>query len=362
MKDSLLAKILATLSWCCVLALWGCALSTFVHPPEWFKPLSLLGLGFPFAVAATVGMGLVSLLFKPRVALIALVGLVGCFGTLRDYCPVNLSSPPPKGALKLVSYNTLSLKAWAQDTDGQLLLPKQVMKLRPDIVCFQEVFSYYKEKQQQLHREVRRYGYHVAADTTQLNQLTCISRYPIARIDTIFNQNANGAVAFYLVLAPQDTLCVINMHLASMGLTDEELVTYEQIVRNPEFADDAKGKKNILRKISNASYDRCHQADIVAAYIDRLQGRKLVVMGDMNDTPVSYTHHTICSRLTDVFRATGNGIGRSFHKNAVYVRIDHAFCSDHFKPFAAQIDHSLSLSDHYPLVFYLKPLKSVKAW
>ena len=59
--------------------------------------------------------------------------------------------------------------------------------------------------------------------------------------------------------------------------------------------------------------------------------------------------------LTDAYRATGNGIGRSFHKDAIYVRIDNIFCSDHWKPFAAMVENSVDYSDHYPVSAYLKP-------
>ena len=83
----------------------------------------------------------------------------------------------------------------------------------------------------------------------------------------------------------------------------------------------------------------------------------IVAMGDFNDTPISYAHHKICSRLTDCYRATANGIGRSFNRDAIYVRIDNIFCSSHFKPFAVRVDDTVPFSDHYPIIGYLKPVK-----
>ena len=40
--------------------------------------------------------------------------------------------------------------------------------------------------------------------------------------------------------------------------------------------------------------------------------------------------------------------------DAIYVRIDHAFCSQDFKPFAFKVDNTVPFSDHYPMIGYLK--------
>ena len=83
------SKILAILSWFAVLLLWACAAAPYANPSEWWGVLGLFGLCFPFCVAAVVGMGMVCLLFKPRLAWIAAVSLLGCCRTLRDYFPIN---------------------------------------------------------------------------------------------------------------------------------------------------------------------------------------------------------------------------------------------------------------------------------
>ena len=92
------------------------------------------------------------------------------------------------------------------------------------------------------------------------------------------------------------------------------------------------------------------------AFIDSVgqEGKTFIVCGDFNDTPVSYAHHLFCSRMTDAYRATANGVGRTFNRNAMYVRIDHIFCSEEWKPFACTIDRSIETSDHYPVSCYLK--------
>ena len=83
-------------------------------------------------------------------------------------------------------------------------------------------------------------------------------------------------------------------------------------------------------------------------------GKTFIVCGDFNDTPISYAHHLFCRRMTDAYRATANGIGRTFNRNAMYVRIDHIFCSEEWKPYACTVDRAAEASDHYPISCYLK--------
>ena len=85
---------------------------------------------------------------------------------------------------------------------------------------------------------------------------------------------------------------------------------------------------------------------------------KIIVCGDFNDSPVSYTHHRIAScGLTDAFVAAGNGLGRSFNRDAIVVRIDNILHSKHWKAYRCEVDDSNKDSDHYPIACYLKRLK-----
>lgn len=353
-NSSPLAHVLAVLSWIAVLVLWACAAGIRIHPPENFKILGLAGFAFPFALAAVLGMGLLCLICRPRMIWITLLGLLGCISTLRDFFPINLSSPPPKGCLKVMTYNVLGFNNWERDEDGKLVIPRYLLSVKPDIIALQESGNENKEKRKEVEQELKKGGYHIEWAEQEKLSMACVSRFPIVKQETVCNHYYNGAMAFFLLTAPRDTLIVINVHLQSMGLSQEDRKNYKQIVMNPQDADEVKGKRAIVKKIVDATYERAHQADTVANYVARHDDKKIILMGDINDTPVSYTHHRFTENLTDVYRATGNGFGRSFHLDAIYVRIDHIFCSSHFKPFSARVDQTVPFSDHYPVTVYLK--------
>ena len=106
-RVSRLARIVSVASWTAVLALWACAGSVYLNP-AWCRFFGVVGLAFPFFLAADVAMLFVSLLLAPRRAWIPLVGVAGCVLTVRSYVPLNLPSPAPRGCIKVLTYNFLN--------------------------------------------------------------------------------------------------------------------------------------------------------------------------------------------------------------------------------------------------------------
>lgn len=350
-----MTKLLSFLSWMSVLALWACAACIYINPALYGKYFAVLGLCFPLCATAVVGMGVICILFKPKMVWISVVGLLCAAGSVRDYVPINLTSPPPKQAWKVMTYNTMNYGAWKKDDNNRdFQVVRYIASQSPDIACLQETLYATEDNRQCVESSMKRYGYHLEQVKVGTGALALASRFPIVRTQRICHSAGNGAAAFFVVPQRGDTVIVICVHLESMHLSDGERSTYHELVRNPEKADNVHGKLSIVRKIANGGIERALQADTVAHFIDSLAGKPLILMGDFNDTPISYAHHQICSRLTDAYRATGNGIGRSFNRDAIYVRIDHAFCSSHFKPFAFKIDNTVPFSDHYPMIGYIK--------
>lgn len=353
----MMKKTFSAVSWLCVLALWGSAASVYVSPAVWGKFFSLPGLAFPFCAAAVLACLALGLVARTRLVFIPLLGLLGCCGTLRDYCPLNVSSPHPKGCIKVMSYNTMGWGKLKKDEDSTFSVARFICSQRPDIACLQEATLFHQSDSAAVAATFRRHGYHLVVNKVKETFFALATRYPVVRSEQVCHSRSNGAFAYFLVPEKGDTLLVINAHLQTMSLTAGERSTYREMVKEPERADTVKGKRVLLGKIARAGVERALQADTLAAYIDRHRGGKLILMGDFNDTPVSYAHHAACARLTDAFRATGNGIGRSFNRDAMVIRIDNIFCSSHWKPFAARVDDTVPFSDHYPVTAYLKPVK-----
>ena len=96
------------------------------------------------------------------------------------------------------------------------------------------------------------------------------------------------------------------------------------------------------------------QAEAVHQYIEAHRQYPIIVCGDFNDNPISYSRRIIAQGLTDCFVETGRGVGLSYNQKGFFFRIDHIMCSDHFKPYNCSVDNKIDASDHYPISCRLK--------
>ena len=162
------------------------------------------------------------------------------------------------------------------------------------------------------------------------------------------------SVAYYLK-TDKDTLLVINNHLEGTHLSDAERDNYKRMLRGKMERDTVKAESMFLiGKLGKNNARRAPQADAVHRYIEAHRHYPIIVCGDFNDTPISYTRHTIAQGLTDCFQETGRGLGLSYNQKGFYFRIDHILCSSDLQPYNCQIDDEMDASDHYPVICYLK--------
>lgn len=348
MNEPFHKRLITGAAWFSVVMLWLCAASVYVSPRH-FRLLGVVGMAFPFLLSGVLLMFILSLLFAPRRSWIPLAGLAGCFFSVRAYFPLNLPSEPPEGALKVLSYNVKNFGDGTEDTDGQNVVADYVEMAAPDIFCFQEGAMLKDKFDTTVRRPLKKILPYFDSINVTTNIIGCLSRFPIVGKEEICRHGTNGAVAFKLLPAPGDTLIVVNCHLESMHLSMEDRKKYHQLVKQPEEGDVEGNSRLLVSKISRASVDRSLQADAVADYLERRRGQSVILCGDFNDTPISYTRRRIASGLTDAFQATGNGLGRSFNRDAIIVRIDYLMCSDDWRPYKCTVDRAAKASDHYPI-------------
>jgi endonuclease/exonuclease/phosphatase (EEP) superfamily protein YafD len=360
-RRNLFSKPIAFFAWVSVLMLWGCALSSYVSP-QTFKYLGVLTLGFPFFVGLVVMMEFVVLIFARRWWWIPLLGLLGCAFTIRTYFPINFSSDVPDGSIKFMTYNVCGYGNKAKNDAGINKVADYIVRSKADIVCLQEAYMYppkmYKEVVSYISRT---YPY---SDTLHLgeNRLTCYSKYPIVGKERINRVGANGAGAYLLQMPDGDTLRVVNCHLRSMQLSLSDRATYRNMVHaTEEMAVTDTTSRRLLKKIALAAVVRSKQADRISEYLEQHEGENIILCGDFNDSPLSYAHQSFRSKgLNDAYAEAGKGLGRTFNKDAIIVRIDHILHSDHWTAYNTRVDKEMRTSDHYPVYTYLKRNKTKK--
>ncbi len=173
------------------------------------------------------------------------------------------------------------------------------------------------------------------------------SRYPIV------NYTAHQLSPYiYLVETDIDikgTIVRVGVvHLQSFGLSDEDKAVIEGVKQDQDRESLAKSK-SFIWKFNDAYERRAQEAEKARAIINQ-SPYPLIVCGDFNDLPFSYTYTTVKGDMKDAFAEKGRGFGRTYNQIIPTLRIDHIL----YKENALQINAFKTVfskfSDHSPLV------------
>ena len=249
--------------------------------------------------------------------------------------------------------------SWDEPHGAKNPIVDYIVKSKADIVCLQEAQARLDNGDQIYSTLKKHYPYfklmikkHPGAD-----YIVLLSKYPVLWQDTIpYGSSSNQSVAYMLDIKGTKTL-VVNNHFESNGLSSGDKEGFKTLVKGELKTDEAKKQSvHLIKKLGDVSARRAPQAEAVARFVKKYLDKQIPVIlcGDFNDSPLSYTHHVISKELNDCYVESGNGPGISYHKSGMYFRIDHIFCSDDFESYGAKVDNSVTTSDHCPIDCWLK--------
>jgi endonuclease/exonuclease/phosphatase family metal-dependent hydrolase len=106
--------------------------------------------------------------------------------------------------------------------------------------------------------------------------------------------------------------------------------------------------KTLSTSLRQGFIRRASQAQVVKSYIDR-SPYPVIVLGDFNDTPVSYAYTKIRKGLNDAFVKSGFGAGFTYRGNYPPNRIDYILYDNNL--ISTKFDIlKVKYSDHYPIL------------
>ena len=225
-----------------------------------------------------------------------------------------------------------------------------------DVLCFQEFYDLKQEHSSfSVVRHFKESGYpytYFVRSTLEkrLNKIgvAIFSRYPI--IDTACFSFGENDFAEHLIYADiqfnDQKVRIFTTHLQSVRFEDEQYTALRKIKRTDESG--LKGFGTIVRKLKTAYEFRSVQADFVNAKI-RESPYPVIVCGDFNDVPNSYTYFKIKGDLQDAFLKKGSSLGRTFRYLSPTLRIDYIIADKKLE--VTQFNRLIApFSDHYPVV------------
>lgn len=346
------------------LALLLAYLAAFINPAKFLWP-ALFGLAYPYIL-------LVNLLFlfyyiirlKPTLLISLLVILLG-WNNLMNLVPIHLEKDTPPESLssdaflKVLSYNVRSFNIYkhSKAIDAREEIFRFLSKEDADIICLQEYFTTPNpgHREEDLDRTLTAtpyksvyYGY--IRPNRSAWGIATYSKYPIIKRSRIPFSNTTNVAMYTDIKILDDTIRIFNLHLQSIKLRE----------RNYDFMGDLKlkytdeqmeGFRDIGAHLKQAFILRAEQANVIANYITQ-SPYPVILMGDFNDTPVSYAYRKIKKGLHDAFRESGRGFGNTYAGELPSFRIDYILYSDPFRSHDFKRT-KIKSSDHYPVRTYL---------
>jgi len=319
--------------------------------------LSITGMAFPIFMVANLLFLVFWIIFKWRMIWIPVTGFLLAYVPISIYMPIHPSQDIPEGAIKVISYNVCAYGGNFKYENGFEVVLDYLNKEKPDIVCVQEDVDTWRRYVMKEYAKTFAYNDTAVIANTALsfNALGIHTRFPIVKRERIaYPSLANGSVAWWLKVG-EDTVVVINNHFESCHLNNNDRQQYRQILHGEMEKDSARAEsKQLLIKLAEANEKRAPQIEAVCRYAEEHNQYAVLICGDFNDNPISWSRHAMGERFTDCYVTTGNGIGLSYNQKAFSLRIDHIFCSEKLQPFNCKIDSKIDASDHFPAVCWLK--------
>jgi endonuclease/exonuclease/phosphatase family metal-dependent hydrolase len=143
---------------------------------------------------------------------------------------------------------------------------------------------------------------------------------------------------------PSDTVRIFNAHLQSMSLEEDDIVA----AGSSRAGLERKGR-GLLRRFVRGAARRAWQADTLLAHIRR-SPYPVLLAGDFNDLPYSYTYQRLAGPLQNAWATVGFGVGNTYHGHLPpLLRIDQQFAGPEWQVLACRVHTEIPYSDHYPV-------------
>jgi len=364
-----LRRLMLILNILAVIALLLAYAASYISPARyWF--FAFFGLSYPYLLLLNLFFVLVWLLFWKRYIWISILVLLLGFNQILSIMQYRKPSSQnvPVGSMKILSFNVHSLYEIHKSKGKGRMLSKVtdfLIQQNPDILCIQEFFLRSEDSLKVVQKftgglHANYYSlknYVEIKDKRKIFAIATFSRYPITGMGHLRINNRNIFAIYTDLVMGRDTVRVYNIHLESIRFGKNDYSFYAQLTDQAKEQDDnfdlSEGFFKIFLKLKKAFVMRAKQVDVLKENIDR-SPYPVIICGDFNDTPASYTYHRMTSDFHDSFCKAGSGfLGSTYAGNFPSFRIDYILYDDAFTAFNYS-KNSIGLSDHYPVQVFLK--------
>ena len=342
----ILDKIVYIVSLIAAFGLIGAYLSPIINPNT-FVFFSLLGLAYPYLLIGNFILLLYWIFrWKRRTWQIVVVIAIG-YPTFRTYYgTAKTETGDASYDLSLLSYNIryFDVYGWSNQKNTREKLFNYLNKFDGDVICLQEfLMNGNPDRRKTVIEQSHTYPYYYIE-----KDMAIFSRLPILHKGHLtFAPGYSSSCIYGDFKLGKDTVRLYSVHLESYKLGKKERQFMKEISSGLKGNDIPEGVKNLTTRLMIANKNRAHQAEEIQRHIDG-SPYPVILCGDFNDTPLSYTYRQLSRKLTDSFIEKGRGIGNTYIGEFPSFRIDYVLHSPTLYT-VGYIREDITLSDHYPI-------------
>lgn len=358
------ASLFKVLTLICLVSLLLAYLCPYIHPGT-FWLLPFFGLAYPIILVFTIIFLIIWTLAKSKWALITLVVLL--VGGKLHFRLLAIGSEPEQvptreNCLHVMSYNVrlFDLYNWtlSDKFENRDSIFHYIERENPDVICFQEFYHQDRPtefvtrdhliKTLKIKDYHERYSHKLAG--RQNFGIAMLSKYPMIAKGAVVIENADddNYCIYADIVKNQDTFRIYNVHLRSIKLSYDDYKVFDSENETPI---EKSAIRVLIDKLRIAFPKRADQAKTVIEHMST-SPFPVIVCGDFNDTPMSYTYNQFYKNLTDAFRNCRKGIGSTYAGKIPAGRIDYIFHDRALHSSNFQIQKQI-YSDHRAISCYI---------
>lgn len=259
---------------------------------------------------------------------------------------------------RLMSYNVKNLSndnVRLVDAEVRNQILHYLKSENPDILCLQEFYLDHPDPEAfidsisaELGLPYHDYATYAVKATRRIGAIFTFSRFPIIHSKGLKKDETHHYSLYSDIATPGDTFRLFNVHLESVRFRQEDYKFISDLDLQFEQNENiSEGSRRILSKLKSAYARRAGQVDSLVSLIET-SPYPVILCGDFNDTPASYTYRQLTKKLKDAFVESGSGFGNTYIGKLPSFRIDYILVDEYFATWEFERD-LVRYSDHYPV-------------
>lgn len=347
---NLLQTFIPRLLLCCngllIAALLTSAWLPYISPHYWW-PGGFAGLLFPVLLCITLVFIPIWILYKKWYYWLCIAAIVLCYKAILVSVSLHPAEEMAIGRQQaplftVMTFNTSSMgvKSYRLDKELHASILHTLKEASPDLLCLQEFYTNDNPALTNNIAAIQQLGYpyyYFTSDKTQWNTwhygIILFSRYPVIHARKVpcgYSEAGSGSSILEAdIRIHGDTIRICTAQLRSYMFNAADLAQLRAIKTLDGRRAELPAARSLLSKMRYTFTARAAQTRL----LQRLAAESphpVIVCGDLNDTPVSYTYYTLSRHLQDAFLKKGSGIGRTLSFLSPTLRIDYILAHSRF--------------------------------